>query len=104
MSIIIGLICFALAAGAVAFIAKLTGSFLKSYRKKKTSKLLVAKIKEVMKTAPEMKLDDLDEEDVIVAEYDEDEDELVQDVSIAHDVDNRVRDVIERNSGIVVLT
>lgn len=57
-----------------------------------------------MKTAPEMKLDDLDEEDVIVAEYDEDEDELVQDVSIAHDVDNRVRDVIERNSGIVVLT
>lgn len=103
MPIIIGLICAAIVAGTFILITKLTVSFLKSYRKKKTSKVLAAKLKELVKTAPEMKLDDLEEDNVVVAEYDEEEDKLVQEINIAQDVDSRVKDVIEQNNGVVVL-
>ena len=49
-----------------------------------------------------MKLDDLDGDDVILAEYDEDKDDLVDDIQIATDVDARVSGILDTNGGIVV--
>lgn len=110
MGITIGLIGAAIvgafAVGAVVYLAyKLTVSFLKKYRKKETSMVLAATVKDLIKNAPKMKLDDLDdldEDDVILAEYDEDGDELVQDISVAKDVDDSVRNILYNNEGTVV--
>lgn len=103
MLMILGLIAAAIAAGALVYLAvKLTISFLKKYKQKKVSKVLAAKVGDLVRKAPTMKLDDLDDDDVILAEYDEDEDELVQDISVANDVDIRVSDILNTNDGIVV--
>ncbi len=57
-----------------------------------------------MDSAPKINLDDLDDDDVILAEYDMDKDELVQDIQIAHrkDVDQKVDSLLRENGGIVV--
>lgn len=103
MGLIIGAIVTALIVGAIVYLgAKLTISFLKQYRKKKNSKVLAAQVKDLIKNAPTMPLDDLEDDDVILAEYDEDEDELVQDISVANDVDGRVSNILNDNEGIVV--
>lgn len=103
MFAILGLVAAALVAGAVIYLAvKLTVSFLKKYRKKKNSKVMAATVKDLIRNAPTMSLDDLDDDDVILAEYDEEEDELVQDISIADDVDDRVGRILDMNGGIVV--
>ena len=100
---IIGLIGSALAIGAVVYLTvKLTVSFLKKYKQKKNSKVLAAQVKDLIKNAPTMSLDDLDDDDVVLAEYDEDEDELVQDISISRDTDEKVSGIIKNNGGIVV--
>lgn len=100
---VIALIGGALACGAVVYLAvKLTIQFLKKYKKKKTSKVMAAQVKDLIKNAPTMSLDDLDEDDVVLAEYDEDEDELVQDISVSHDTDEKVSSIIRNNGGIVV--
>ncbi len=93
----------AIALGAFVYLmVKLTISFLKKYKKKKTSKIMAAQVKDLVKNAPTVSLDDLDEDDVILAEYDEDADELVQDISVSQDTDERVTDILEDNGGIVV--
>ena len=93
----------AIALGAFVYLmVKLTISFLKKYKKKKTSKIMAAQVKDLVKNAPTVSLDDLDEDDVILAEYDEDADELVQDISVSQDTDERVTDILEDNVGIVV--
>lgn len=100
---ILGFVAIALAAGAIVYLAvKLTISVLKTYRKKKTSKVMAATVGDLIKQAPSMKLEDLDDDDVILAEYDEDEDELVQDIAVARDTDRRVTNVLDANGGIVV--
>ena len=100
---IIGLIGSALAIGAVVYLAvKLTVSFLKIYKQKKNSKIMAAQVKDLIKNAPTMSLDDLDDDDVVLAEYDEDKDELVQDISISRDTDEKVSGIIKNNGGIVV--
>lgn len=107
MVVTVGLIATAivgaLAIGAVVYLAcKLTVSFLKKYRKKKNSKVLAAKVKDLIKNAPTMKFDDLEDEDVILAEYDEEDDELVQGISVAKETDDSVKNILNRNEGIVV--
>lgn len=103
MLAIIGLVASALAIGAVIYITvKLTISFLKSYKKKKTSKIMAAQVKDLIKSAPSMKLEDLDGDDMVLAEYDSVEDELVQDISVATDIDSRVSNIVDGNGGIVV--
>ena len=93
----------AIALGAFVYLmVKLTISFLKKYKKKKTSKIMAAQVKDLVKNAPTVSLDDLDEDDVILAEYDEDADELVQDISVSQDTDERVTVILEDNGGIVV--
>ncbi len=94
----------ALAIGALIYLAvKLTISFLKKYRTKKNTKIFAGAVKDIIKKAPTMNLDDLpDEDDVIIAEYDEEEDELVQDMSVSSDVDDKVRSMLKNNGGIVV--
>lgn len=63
---------------------------------------MAAQVKDLIKNAPTMSLDDLDDDDVVLAEYDEDEDELVQDISISRDTDEKVSGIIKNNGGIVV--
>lgn len=100
---ILGVIAAALAAGAVVFFGvKLTISLIKKYKKKKSSKVLAATVKDLIKKAPSMKIDDLDDDDIILAEYDEEKDELVQDVKVADQADSQVRNILETNNGIVV--
>lgn len=43
-----------------------------------------------------------DEDDVIIAEYDEEKDELVQDLSVSNDVDSKIKDILKNNEGIVI--
>ena len=100
---IISLIGGALAIGAVVYLAvTLTISFLKKYKQKKNSKVLAAHVKDLIKNAPTMSLDDLDDDDIVLAEYDEDEDELVQDISISRKNDEKVCSILKNNGGIVV--
>ena len=100
---IIGLIGSALAIGTVVYLAvKLTISYLKKYKQKKNSKVMAAHVKDLIKSAPTMSLDDLDDDDVVLAEYDECEDELVQDISISKDNDEKISSILKNNGGIVV--
>lgn len=99
----LGIIAAAITAGAIVYLAvKLTVSFLKKYKRKKTSKMMAAQVKDLIRNAPSMSLDDLDDDDIILAEYDEDNDELVQDITISQDNDEKVTNILERNGGIVV--
>lgn len=103
MLAILGVIGAALLVGAVVYLTvKLTVSVLKSYKKKKTSKVLAAQVKDLVEKAPSMSLDDLEDDDVVLAEYDVEADELVQDISIAQDVDGKVSNVLESNGGVVI--
>lgn len=101
---IAGCILVALAIGALIYLAvKLTIRFLKKYRTKKNSKIFAGTVKDIIRKAPTMSLDALpDEDDVIIAEYDEDEDELVQEMSVSKDVDEKVRSMLNKNGGIVI--
>ena len=102
--VIAGCVLAALLIGAFVYLAiRLTVSFLKKFRTRKKSKIMAGTVKDIIKNAPTMSLDDLpDEDDVIIAEYDEEEDELVQDISVCSDVDKSVRGIINNNGGIVV--
>ena len=103
MLAILGLVVGAFAMGAVIYLAyTLTVSVLKSYKKKKTSKIMAAQVKDLIKSAPSMSLDDLDDDDIVLAEYDPIGDELVQDITVAKDVDSKVSNIVDGNGGIVV--
>ncbi len=101
---IAGCILTALAIGVLIYLTvKLTISFLKKYKTKKNTKIFAGIVKDIIKKAPRMNLDDLPNEDeVIIAEYDEEDDELVQDMSVSNDVDDKVRSMLKNNGGIVV--
>lgn len=100
---LISLLIGALAVGAIVYLTvKLTVSFLKKYKQRKTSKIVAANAKYLFKDASRMSIDELDDEDVVIAEYDEEKDELVQDISIAKDVDERIASILENNGGVVV--
>ena len=63
---IIGLIGTALAVGTVIYLTvKLTISFLKKYKRKKNSKVMAAQVKDLIKNAPTMSLDDLDDDEQV---------------------------------------
>lgn len=100
---LISILGTALLTGAVVYLTyTLTVSVIKKYKKRKSSKLMAAQVKDLIKKAPSMSLDDLEDDDVVLAEYDVEADELVQDIDIAKDVDNRVSDILNKNGGIVV--
>lgn len=100
---ILGAIVGVAAVGAIVYLSvKLTVSFLKKYKKKKTSKIMAAYVGDLVKNAPTMSLADLDDDDVVLAEYDEEKDELVQDISISKDNDEKVENILKNNGGIVV--
>ena len=63
---------------------------------------MAAQVKDLIKNAPTMSLDDLDDDNIVLAEYDEDEDELVQDISVSKDNDEKVSSILKNNGGIVV--
>ena len=100
---IISLIGAALAVGTVVYLTReLTISFLKKYKQKKYSKVMAAQVGDLIKHAPTISLDDLDDDDIVLAEYDEYKDELVQDISISKNNDKKVSSILKNNGGIVV--
>lgn len=100
---ILSLIGTALLTGAIVYLTvKLTISCLKSYKRKKQSKLLAGTVRDLIKQNPSISLDDLSGDDVILAEYDMEDDELVQDIGIAKDVDQKVENILRSRKGVVV--
>ena len=101
--LIAGCILAALALGSIIYLTvKLTISFLKKYRTKKNTKIFAGTVKDIIKKAPTMSLDDLPDDDIVLAEYDEEKDELVQDINLSSDVDDNVRNILKSNGGIVI--
>ena len=94
----------AILAGAFIYLAvKLTITILKQFRTKKTSKLIAGTLKDIISKAQVKNVDDLpDEDDVVLAEYDEDKHELVQEINICKDVDEMIKTMLNNNRGIVV--
>lgn len=93
-------------AGKITYLAvKLTVSGLKGFCKRKNSKLLAVRVKKIIQESPRVSLDDLDdvdEDSIALAEYDIEQDELVQDLCIANDVSPTIVNTIDDNDGIVV--
>lgn len=107
---VLGLIVAALAAGVITYLAvTLTISFIKSYRQRKQSKVVAADVKQLMKAAAKdpsvgrVSFDDL-EDGVVIAEYDEYDDEIVQvDCAKGNKVDSNVNNLLNRNNGIILI-
>lgn len=108
MLAILGLIAGAIAiAGLVYLVARITIKWLKQWKTRKQNKVVAleaeALMKEIAKNPdiPHVSLDDLDDDDVILAEYDPDDDEIVNTgyADEAGDIDR----VLNSNDGIVIL-
>ncbi len=108
---LLGLIAGALIIGGIVYLAvKLTIHVIKTYRKRKHSKVVMADMNKVLKEmaknpqAGRISMNDLDEleDDTLMAEYDEDRDEIVQ-YHLANDVDTKVNHLINKNDGMVII-
>lgn len=108
MLTILALIGGALAVGAVVYFAvKLTISVIKEFRKRKNSKIVGAcidKLKDLAKdpNVGHVSFDDLDDDATVVAEYDEETDEIVQ-TKVANERDDKVDSLLKRNNGVVII-
>ena len=109
MLTILALIGGALAIGAVVYLAvKLTISVIKNFRKRKNSKIVATDMKQIMKAVAKdpsvghVSFDDLDDDDTVVAEYDEENDEIVQ-TQVATEKDDKVDSLLKRNNGVVII-
>lgn len=108
MLAVLGMIATALAVGGIVYlVVKLTVNFIKTYRKRKNSKVVAADMKQLIKAAAKdpnvghVSFDDLDD-DTVIAEYDEENDEIVQ-TNVSNDVDDRVTNLIRRNNGVMII-
>ena len=99
-------------AGLIAYLAvKLTVKFLKTYRKKKQSKIVLANMGSLIQNIPDKEkrtfsLDDLEEleDETVVVEYDEDADEVVQaDFVGSKGIDDKLEDALEINDGVLII-
>ncbi len=105
------LIGMAIAGLIVYLTAKLTIKFLKMYRKKKQSKMILAKMRSLMKDIPDKEkrtysFDDLEkmEDETVIAEYDEDADEIVKaDFVGEKGMENKLEDALEINDGVLII-
>lgn len=108
MLAVLGMIATALAVGGIVYlVVKLTVNFIKTYRKRKNSKVVAADMKQLIKAAAKdpnvghVSFDDLDD-DTVIAEYDEENDEIVQ-TNVSDDVDDKVTNLIRRNNGVMII-
>lgn len=108
MLAVLGMIATALAVGGIVYlVVKLTVNFIKTYRKRKNSKVVAADMKQLIKAAAKdpnvghVSFDDLDD-DTVIAEYDEEKDEIVQ-TNVSDDVDDKVTNLIRRNNGVMII-
>ncbi|MCD7810946.1 MAG: hypothetical protein LUG91_03685 [Ruminococcus sp.] len=111
----LGLLAAAIIAGIAYLAYRVTTSFLKKYRKKKDSQLVMASVGALIGSATKkqknrMTLAELDaleehEDDVVLAEYDEDEDELVQQDFVDPEkwMDDNVETALDQNDGVLVI-
>lgn len=110
IALIIAALSFALLSLSVVLLAALGVSVLKKLKTKKQSKLVAAQVKDLIRSAPTMKLSDfeekgIDQDDVIVVEYDVEKDEIVgnklNDVK-KENVEKKISDVINQSGGVLV--
>ena len=105
---ILGLIAGAIAIGGLVYlIASITVKWLKSWKTRKQNKIVAAEAKDLMKAIAKdpniahINLDSLDDDDVVIAEYDPDSDEITQ--TGYADSAGELENVLESNNGIVIL-
>lgn len=102
----------AIAIAGLAYLAvKVTVSFLRKYKQKKQSKLVMANMGSLIKNIPDKEkrtysFDDLEniKDETIVAEYDEESDELVH-ANFAGEQgwDENINTALERNDGVILI-
>ena len=105
------LIGMAIAGLIVYLAAKLTIKFLKTYRKKKQSKIFIADMRSLIKNIPDKEkrtysFDDLEkmEDETVIAEYDEDADEIVKaDFVGEKGMEDKLEDALEINDGVLII-
>ena len=93
----------AAAAAVVYTVTKITVSFLKEYRKKVTSELLVANAEALMKNSKHISMDTLDQlsaNSSYVAEIDENME--VSHDDIGEETSQKVLDIVKENGGAVI--
>lgn len=107
---LLALIGCLVAATIVYMAVKLTISVIKKFRKRKNTKVVMADMGELMKKAAKdpnvsrASFDALDEIDgqTVVAEYDEETDEIVQ-CEVAREQDSKIDGFMKSNNGLVIL-
>ncbi|MGN0606601.1 MAG: hypothetical protein ACI4JM_08775 [Oscillospiraceae bacterium] len=110
---IIASVLIGLAIAGLAYLAyRVTVSLLKKYKKKKQSKIVMANMGDLIKNIPDkekrtMSFDDLEniEDETIIAEYDEDADEVVQAdfVNQEKGMDRNIEIALSRNDGMFII-
>lgn len=100
------------AVAGLAYLAyRLTVKVLRSYRKKKQTKLLMANMGALIKEVPNrekrtISFDDLEEveDETIVAEYDEDSGDVIQANFVGDKgMDNNIENALNRNHGVMFI-
>lgn len=80
----------------------LTISYIKNYRKNPRSKVVAAKITELLSAAAKDSGIERIKGDTVIAEYDSDNDEIVQ-TSVAEAIDGKVSNLLSNNNGVVII-
>lgn len=113
---VLAAILAAAAIGAIVYLAvKITANFFRKYKQKKSSEIVMGKIPSLIKNIPDKEkrtftpdqLEALEkmEDETIVAEYDENTDELVQANWANHDLkwDSGIDRALRQNDGIILV-
>lgn len=109
MGILIGVLIAIAAAGLTYLSYKVTVNFLKKYRKRKNSQIVIAKLQDILRNMPnkeKMSFEDLESfnDETIIAEYDEEEDEIVQAHFVGSEgIEENVENALDQNGGMIVI-
>ena len=105
-------ILIGLAIAGLTYLAyKLTTAALRKYRKRKQTQLILADIGDIMRQMPDKEkrkysfdyLDQLSDEKII-AEYDEDTDEVVQAQLVgSQGIDTKIENLLNNNDGFIII-
>lgn len=98
-------------AGLAYILVKVTISFIKKFKKKKSSQIVMANMKDMIKNIPYKEkrtysFEELEkiEDEVVMAEYDEYSDKLVQAEFVGDEgMDNKLENALKCNGGIIVI-
>ena len=108
----LGAILVGLALAGLVYLAyRVTTAFLRNYRKKKQSQIILAEVGDMIHQMPnkekrKFSLEDLDEisDEQIIAEYNEDTDEVVQAQFVGSEgIDSNIQRALNNNDGFIII-